>query len=276
MRAEAAAGGAAAAVAAKVAAVVIAVAVIAGAVVITLSAAAENRPAAGAQQGLRVSTQTVQASYDDVKLNVTAGIVQVSGHADRGVQQAINDALRDQVGDEVNLLREQVAATRREVGDDPRRDAPVDLVVTPSVRLQNDDFLSVRYENAPTSDLITNSSWTTYRTITVDLRTGSPLGPTAIFGRGDISQPTAEEVSRVIEAQEPGNICGVSAPLRLTPADFAENVRIAYSRDAVEFTLVLPVLPGYANACGIPTVAVPYGDLAHLDDAKLAGELAGR
>jgi hypothetical protein len=270
----AAGGGAAAAVAAKIAAVVIAVAVIAGAAVITFSATAENAPPAGAQQSLRVSTQTVQTSYDDVKLNVTAGIVQVTGHPDGHVQQTINDALRDQVGDEVNVLREQVAGTRRQVGDHPQRDAPFNLVVTPDVRLQNDNFLSVRYENVPTSDLITNSSWTTYRTITVDLRTGRSLGPTAIFGQDNVSKPTADGVSRAIEAQESGNVCGLQTPLTLTPEDFAEHVQIAYTRDAVEFTLVLPSLPDYTNACGIQTVGVPYDDVSNLVDSTLVRELA--
>jgi protein kinase-like protein len=271
-----AAGGAAAAVAAKVAAVVIAVVVIAGAAVITFQAKEDIGSPAGGAQALRVGTQTAQATYNDVNLNATAGIVQVSGHEDRGVQQAINDALRAPVNDEVNTLREQVAGARRGAVGHPQQNAPFNLVVTPSIRLRNDNFLSVRYENAPTSDLITNSSWTSYTTVTVDLRTGRALGPLAIFGQERVSKPTADRVSEAIEAQEPGNVCGIGTPLQLKSEDFPEHVQIAFTGDAVEFTLVLPLLPGYANACGIPTVAVPYDDISNLVDAQLTRELTGR
>jgi hypothetical protein len=270
-----AAGSATGALAAKVAAAVIAAVVVAGAVVIGVSVGSANKPSAAAGQDLRVGTQTVQASYDDVKLDVTAGIVQVSGHRDRTVQRAINDSLRAPVNDEVTLLRDQVASARRNTNGHPRQNAPFTLKVKPSIRLQNNNFLSVRYDNQPASDLITNSSWESFNTVTVDLRTGRALGPTAIFGDKPISQQTADQLADALEAQEPGNICGIDRPLRLTPTDFVDRVQIAYTRDTVEFTLVLPLLTGYANACGIPTVGVAYDDIRNLTDPRLAAELTG-
>jgi hypothetical protein len=267
------AGGVGAAIAAKVAAAVIAVAVIAGAAVITVNAvSAPESPAAG-QQTLRVGTQTVRASYDDVALDVTAGIVQVSGHPDRTVQRAVNDALRTPVNDEVTSLHDEIGRVRDTVGDHPQRDAPFDLQVTASVRLHNDDFLSVRYDNKPTSDLITNSSWESFTTVTVDLRTGRALEPTAIFGGGPVTRQTADALTGALDAQVPGGICGMPGTLALTPTDFPDRVRIAYTRDAVELTLVLSGMPGFANACGIPTVAVPYNEIADLVDPKLRAGL---
>jgi hypothetical protein len=267
------AGGVGAAVAAKVAAAVIAVAVIAGAAVITVNAVSAQEPPAATQQALRVGTQTVRASYDDVALDVTAGIVQVSGHPDRTIQRAVNDALRTPVNDEVTALHDEIGRVRDTVGDHPQRDAPFDLQVTASVRLHNDDFLSVRYDNKPTSDLITNSSWESFTTVTVDLRTGRALGPTAIFDDGPVTARTAGALTDALDAAVPGGVCGMPGTLALTPADFPDRVRIAYTRDAVEFTLVLPTMPGFANACGIPTVAVPYNEIADLVDPKLRAEL---
>lgn len=258
-----------AAVAAKVAAAVIAVAVIAGAAIITVNTVSTPESPASQQQALRVTTQTVRGSYDDVKLDVTAGIVQVSGHPDPDVQRAVNDALRAPVDDEVTSLHDEIGRVRDTVGDHPQRDAPFDLEVTASVRLRNDGFLSVRYDNKPTSDLITNSSWESFDTVTVDLRTGRALGPTAILGDGPVTPRTADALTHALEAEVPGGICGMPATLALTPADFPDQVRIAYTHDAVEFTLVLPSMPGFANACGIPTVAVPYDEIADLLDPRL-------
>lgn len=262
------AGGVAAAVAAKVAAVVIAVAVVVGTTVIIVGAGSSDTPVVE-QQALRVNTQTVEATYDDVILNVSAQVVQVSGHPDPTVQQRINEALRAPVSDEINHLRENVAGARATTVGHPQRYAPFNLATRAAITLHNNDFVSVHYDHRVTSDLITNSDWSTASATTVDLHTGEALAADAIFTDAvDLNQ-----VARALDHDS--GVCGMPGQLSFARSDLGDIVRIGFTRNAIEFTIELPRLPGFANACGIPTIAVPYGEIDGLDQNLVAKLTAG-
>ncbi|WP_291416325.1 hypothetical protein, partial [Actinophytocola sp.] len=262
------AGGVAAAVAAKVAAVVIAVAVVVGATVIVVGVNGDGPPVAEAQ-ALSVDTQTVRTSYDDVILNVSAQVVQVSGHPNGTVQQRINDALRSSVDDEINQLRESIAATRELTAGHPQQNAPFNLATRAEITLRNNDFVSVHYDHRVRSDLITNSDWSTATATTVDLHTGAALAADAIF----TDAVDLTEVARALDHD--GGVCGMPGRLSFTRSDLGDVVRIGFTRNAIEFTLELPRIAGFANACGIPTIAVPYGEIDGLDKNLVAKLTAG-
>jgi hypothetical protein len=244
-------------VAAKVAAVVLAVAVVVGAVVVITNTVGDETPAAA----LAVDVRTARASYD-VNLDVTADIVQVSGHPDPAIEERIDRALQEPVNTEVNELRTSVDSLRDLLADEPRADTPVATTIEASVLLQNDNFVSVRYENQPVSDLITNSSWQSFATVTVDLRTGDTVGQIIRPGLG--TDQAMDMLERSLVDHSPDGLCDFD----LAPADLGENLLYAFTPDHVEFTVVLPLL-GAENACGIPTVQVPYDDLAGLLDPDL-------
>ena len=261
-------GGVAAAVAAKIAAVVVAVAVVVGATVIVVGVNSGGSPPAE-QQALRVNSQTVRTTYDDVILNVSAQVVQVSGHPDSAVQQRINNGLRAPVNDEISRLRDNIAGTRELTPGHPQQNAPFNLDTTAKVLLRNDDFLSVHYDHAVVSDLITNSDWSTANSTTVNLRTGETLAPDAILTENaDLTQ-----VARALDRD--GGVCGMPGVLSITRDDFGDAVQVGFTRRAMEFTLELPRLSGFANACGIKTIAVPYGELDGLDRNLVAKLTAG-
>ena len=266
--ASAAAGGAAAksaagAVAAKVAAAVIGVAVVAGGTVIAVNVA--DDPPGVSQEAFAVDTRTETASYP-VNVDMSAQVVQVSGsqHA-----TALNEALRAPVDTRIRDLRDGIDGVRsgmRETGDD-RWDDPATITVTASILLRNANYLSVRYDNEPDTSLITNSSWQSYDTVTVDLRTGKALTNQQIY-RPD----TVAALADSLLAHSEGGLCddlisGYPA-LDLTQENLGKEVLVAFTRDHAEFSVVLPLL-GRANACGIQTVAIPYPDLAEILDPEL-------
>lgn len=218
---------------------------------------------------LSVDVRTLQASYD-VNLDVTADVVQVSGHPDRAIEERIDRALLAPVNGEIADLREGVDALRELLAEEERADDPVTTTITATVVLQNERFVSVRYENQPVSDLITNSSWQSFATATVDLRTGAAVE--GIF-RGAVEDGMDALAPLLVEYSADG-LCGAGS-IELAADDLGSKVLVAFAGDHVEVTVVLPLL-GQANACGIPTVDVPYeafGDL--LDPALVAGLTGG-
>lgn len=261
---------AASAVAAKIAATVIAVAVVATAAVVIVTTTTGDDPPAVAQEALSVSTRTEQASYD-VNVDVSAQVVQVSGV---GNAAALNEALRGPVDARIRELRDSFSATRQLLreSDDERWDTPVTIGITATVLLQNANYVSVRYDNLPASDLLTNTSWQSYDTVTVDLRTGKALTRDQIYRPG-----APDALVDALLPHSPYRLCEYEGadPITVTENDLGDEVTVAFTRDHASFTVELPVL-GRANACGIPTVDVPYADLADvLDPTLVQGLTAG-
>lgn len=255
---------AAGAMAAKVAAAVVGVAVVAGAAVVVINTTGDDPPSVS-QEALSVSTVTERASYP-VNVDVSMQVVRVAG---AGNTTALNEALRAPVDSRIRDVRNAMAAVRSDMrdSDDERWDDPATITVTATVLLQNANFLSVRYDNEPDASLISNSPWQSYDTVTVDLRTGKALTTGEIF-RPD----AADALADAFEKGAPDKLCEDvstgSTGLDLVQENLGREVRVAFTRDHASFTVELPAL-GRANACGIPTIDIPYADLGDVLNASL-------
>lgn len=262
----AAAKTAASAVAAKIAAAVVAVAVVTGATVIVVNTTGDDPPAV-TQEALSVNTVTEQASYP-VRVDVSTQVVQVSGVANAA---ALNEALRAPVAARIGSLRHDIGLIRddmRESGDD-RWNAPTDIKVTATVLLRNSSYVSVRYDNQPNVGSISNSSWQSYDTVTVDVRTGKALTREQIFRPG-----APDALLEALLAHSPDRLCEDGdvnvggAGLVFVEDNLGKEVTVAFARDHASFTIELPAF-GRTNACGIRTVDIPYPDLTDVLDATL-------
>ncbi|MFL6119973.1 serine/threonine-protein kinase [Actinophytocola sp.] len=266
----AAAKSAIAAAAAKIAAVVVGAAVVVSATVIIVNTTGDDPPGV-TQEALSVSTVTERADYQ-VNVDVSAQVVRVSGV---GGADALNAALRAPVDTRVRQLRanlDDVRSGMRDSGDE-RWDDPATITITATVLLQNADYLSVRYDNEPDTSLISNSSWQSYDTVTVDLRTGKALTIDQIYRPG-AAGPLAGVLVATGEMCESADL-NPTRDLTLTEDNLGDQVKVAFTRDHASFTVELPALDR-PNACGIPTVDIPYGQLADvLDPTLVRGLTAG-
>jgi serine/threonine-protein kinase len=245
-------------VAAKVAAAVVGVAVVAGAAVIVINTT--DGPPAASQEAFAVDTRTETASYQ-TNVAVSAQIVQVSGSP---VAESLNAALRAPVDDQVTMVRKSVDSIRddmREYGDD-RWDDPVTIEVKATVLLRNADYVSVRYDNQPRLGSLSDSSWQSYDTVTVDVRTGKALTVDQIF------QPDgAAALSDALNENYPDELCSTistgDTSIDIPKDALGKYVLVAFTREGAEFTIELSVFDR-ATACGIPTFELPYESLTEV------------
>lgn len=253
---------AAGAVAAKVAAAVIGIAVAAGGTVIAVDTIGDDPPAAAEQAPFTVDTVVEQASYE-VDIDVTAELVQVSNHEDPSVEESIDEALRRPVDEEITYLRESVAEIREMIDGQPQADDPVTITVDAEILLQNREFVSVRYDVQPTLNGLSDSSWQTYETVTVDLRNGGVLTPSAMFQPEVLTPEGMDELALQLIRNSDGPLCpdpSGASELDFGVENLSEEIAVAFTDTEAEFTVDLPGL-GHTTACGIQTVSVPYEDL---------------
>jgi serine/threonine-protein kinase len=259
------------AAAAKIAVAVVGIAVVASATVIIVNTTGDDRPAVP-QEALSVRTVTEQASYQ-VNVDLSAQVVRVAGVSDA---DELNAVLRAPVEIRVRELRDAIDGVRtgmRSSGDE-RWDDPATIRISATVLLRNADYLSVRYDNEPDSSLISNSPWQSYDTVTVDLRTGKGLTLPEIY-RPNAATALAEAFMTAAPDKLCEDVSTGGTDLTLTPQNLDHEVKVAFTRDHASFTVELPAL-GRANACGIPTIDIPYGDLADvLDPTLVQGLTAG-
>lgn len=257
------------AVATKVAAAIIGAAVVAGGAVIVVDTVTD--PPGGAQEAFAVDTVTERASYP-VNVDVSAQVVRVSGSP---VADRINAALRAPVDARIRDLRDSIASVRDTLGDDERADELVDVEITSHLRLRNANFLSVRYENQPDVGAISNSSWHSYDTVTVDLRTGRALTPEQVFRPEARTADGLDALEQKLVDHSPEPLCEDptgGSELDIAADDLGGAILVTFTRDGAEFTVDLPAL-GHITACGIRTVVIPYADLTDVLDPALAREL---
>ena len=255
------------AVAAKVAAAVVGAAVVVGATVIVVNTTGDDPP----PEPLAVSVRTEQASYN-VNLDVSTQFVAVSGSAKA---DELNAALRAPVDAEVRRVRDSVAGIRQDMRGygDERWDDPVTLDITAEVLLQNEKYVSVRYDNQPRLGLLSDSSWQNYSTVTVDLATGRALTPDEVFRPG-----SAAKLYDVL-AEEP-QVAGCKdtmtgeVQVEVTEDDLGEGVLVAFTRDHASFVADLAALGGY-TVCGTAIVDVPYDELTEVLNPSLVDGLTG-
>jgi hypothetical protein len=257
---------AAGALAAKAAAAVVGAAVVVGATVIVVNTTGDDPPPA---QPFAVSVRTEQASYN-LNMNVSAQVVAVSGSQRAG---ELNAALRAPVDAEVRRVRDSVASIRQDMrGDgDERWDDPVTIEVEAEVLLQNENYVSVRYDNQPNLGLLTDSSWQSYDTVTVDLDTGRALTTDEMFlpdGAGMLANRWMR-VESIAGCTDP--VTGQSR-LDLTNEDLGTDVLVAFTRDHASFTVDMSAL-GRFTACGTPIVDMPYDELTEVLDPAFVDKL---
>jgi serine/threonine-protein kinase len=263
---------AAGALAAKVAAAIVGVAVVAGGAVVVINTIGDDPPAAS-QEAFAVVTKDEKVEYP-VNLTFDAQVVEVTGVAN---SDALNAALRAPLDARVDSLREDLNGIRdllQEDPDDERWDDPVTIKVSAAVLLANADYVSVRYYNEPNAGAISNSSWQSYDTVTVDRRTGKALAPTRIYRPG-----TLDRLADTLLASSADRLCADNAidsdELDLAEANLGTDLTVAFTREHATFTVDLPAF-GRINACGIRVVDVPYADLTEiLDPALVTGLTAG-
>jgi serine/threonine-protein kinase len=267
----AAAKSAAGVVAAKIAAAVIGIAVVAGGTVIAVNAA--DDPPEISQEILVVEMPTETASYP-TNFAVSAQVVRVSGseHA-----AELSAALRAPVDGAVRYLRDGVDAIRTDMrnSSDDRWDDPVSVAVKGQVLLHNAKYLSVRYDTQPDLGQLTDSSWQTYATVTVDLRNGKALTTEDTF------QPDAAgRLADVLVEKVPDKLCEdlLTGSVRLddlAESNFGKEMTVAFTPDHASFTFDLAAF-GRTTACGTPVVDLPYDELTGvLDPTLVAGLTAG-
>lgn len=251
---------AAGAVAAKIAAAVIGIAVAAGGTVIAVETIGDDPPAAA--QPFAVDTVVEQASYE-VDIDATVELVQVSNHEDPAVEEALDEELRRPVDEEITYLRESVADLRTMIAGQPQADDPVTIEVDAEILLQNREFVSVRYDVQPMLNGLSDSSWQTVKTVTVDLRNGGVLTPGAMYQPDVLTPEGLDELALLLIRNSDGPLCpdptGASE-LDLAPENLSQEVAVAFTDTEAEFTIDLAGL-GHITACGIQTVSVPYEDL---------------
>jgi serine/threonine protein kinase len=270
------AGGAAAktaagAVAAKVAAAIVGVVVVAGGAVVVINTVGD--PPAASQEAFAVTTRTETASYP-TNMTVSAQLVQVTGTPQA---DALNAALRAPVDAKIRDVRDSVDTIRKDMKDygDDRWDDPAKMVVTASVLSRNANYVSVRYDNQPDLGLLTDSSWQTYDTVTVDLRTGKALST------DEILRPNgAQTLADVLVDQVPDKICpdlttGSGRLDDLSEKSFGPYVTVAFTRDHASFTIEQSAF-GRMTACGTTVIDLPYAVLDEvLDPALVRGLTTG-
>jgi serine/threonine-protein kinase len=266
----AAAKATASAVAAKVAAAVVGAAVVAGATVIVVNTTGEDPPAA---EPFAVSVQAEQASYD-VNLDVSAQVVTVSGSARA---DELNDALRAPVDTAVREVRDGVASIRQDMKgyDDDRWDDPAKIDVTADVLLQNEHYVSVRYDSQPDLGQLTNSSWQSYRTVTVDLDTGKAVTTDEMFQPGGVAALADHWLQEEKLTGCPDMTSG-STRLELAEEDIGTDALVAFAPDHASFSVELWRFGNRATACGTQIVDMPYDELTDvLDPAFVDGLTTG-
>jgi serine/threonine-protein kinase len=228
-------------------------------------------PPAASQEAFAVDTRTETASYQ-VNVDVSAQIVQVSGSP---VADALNAALRKPVDDEIADVRKSVDSLRddmRESGDD-RWDDPVSIDVKATVLLRNPDYVSVRYDNQPTLGPLTNSSWQSFDTVTVDLRTGKALTLDQLYRPG-----AAAALSDALFAEYADELCPTISTgetrVDITEESLGKYVVVAFAGDHAEFTIELSNFDR-ATACGVLTYELPYEKLTQVLRPELVRGLTG-
>ncbi|MFC4853253.1 hypothetical protein [Actinophytocola glycyrrhizae] len=215
-----------------------------------------------------MTTATEQASHP-VNVAVSAQVVRVSGPRNA---EAVNEALRAPVDARLRAVRDDIAAVRARLRDDDERwDDPASITITANALVQGTDFVSVRYDNQPDTSLITNSSWQSFDSVTVDVRTGEALTPDEIYRPGAAGELADRWLDEEAIAGCPDISTG-SARVDLTEENLGREVTVAFARDHASFTVELPRL-GRANACGIPTVDLPYDELSEVLDPVLVADL---
>jgi eukaryotic-like serine/threonine-protein kinase len=261
---------AAGAVATKIAAAVIGAAVVVSATVVVINTTGDDPPAV-TQEALSVNTRTEQASYQ-LNVDISAELVEVSGV---GNAATLNESLRAPVDARVRDLRDEFAGIRQMLrrGDDERWDDPVRITVEATVLLRNANYLSVRYYNLPDASLISNSSWESYDTVTVDLRTGAALAPERIYVPGSVDRLASQLLGHTDDRLCTDYTIG-GGELDLTEQNLGREVTVAFTRDHATFTVELPAF-GRINAFGTRVVDVPYADLAGVLDPTLVRGLTG-
>jgi hypothetical protein len=245
----------------------VAAAVVVGATVIVVNTTGDDPPPA---QPFAVSVQTEQASYT-VNLDVSAQVVEVSGSPRA---EELNAALRAPVDSAVRHVRDGVASIRQDMRGygDERWDDPVSIDVTADVLLQNENYVSVRYDSQPDMGQLSDSSWQAYDTVTVDLDTGKALTTAEMFqpdGAGMLANRWMDEESIT---GCPDTSTGATR-LDLTEENIGEEVLVAFTRDHASFTVKLSDFGFRATACGTQIVDMPYDELTEVLDPELVDKL---
>ena len=263
----AAAKATATAAAAKVAAAVVGAAVVVGATVIVVNTTGEDPPAA---EPFAVSVTAEQASYE-VNVDVSTQVVTVSG-ADNADE--VNAVLRAPVDGVVREVRDGVATIRQDMReyDDDRWDDPAKIDVTADILLQNDELVSVRYDSKPDLGGLTNSSWQSYRTVTVDLATGKALTTDDMFQSGGLSALADHWLQEENLTGCPDMTSG-SRRLELNTENMGKDALVAFAPDHASFTVDLSRFGNRATACGTQIVDMPYDELTDVLEPALVDRL---
>jgi hypothetical protein len=130
----------------------------------------------------------------------------------------------------------------------------------------------VRYDSRPDLGVLTNSSWQSYGTVTVDLTTGEALAAEDVFQPGGIDALADLWTEEESITGCPDYWTGATR-LDLTRENIGRDVLVAFAADHASFTVELSAFGSRATACGTQVVDMPYDELTDVLDPALVDGL---
>ncbi|MEV6905477.1 serine/threonine-protein kinase [Amycolatopsis sp. NPDC051071] len=251
--------------------VVAATAAVVGSVVIFSEPSTPPQPPPTTQQAvaLKVAMKTRAGTVPGTTLQFRGQYPEVTGGPDAAWSKRVNDA-----------LTAPIDAWNRETGPgaaklEPER-GPYVLNTQVDVRMQNERYLSVRYEHG--LDNAPHSTWNMGRSVVlIDLTSGNPVAPADLFRPGTFTDEGMAKLSDLLWPDH-NQGCGLTTWIPIKPADLAGpgelKVFPSFTPAEVELTINFNRL-GFETACGVQTMKLPYDKMSELLKPELVAGLTG-
>jgi hypothetical protein len=251
--------------------VVAATAAVLGSVVVFSDSSSPPQPPPATTQAvaLKVAVKTRTGTMPGSTIGIRGDYPEVSGSSDQAWLKRVNDALAAPIDEWTRETGPGAAQLEPERG-------PYVLTTKVDVRMQNERYLSVRYEHG--LDNAPHPTWLMGRsTVLIDLTSGTALAPADLFRPGMFSDQGMLALSdRLWPDHDQG--CALKDWNPIVPADLTgpgeRKVFPSFTPSEVELTINFNRL-GFETACGVQTVKFPYDKLADLLNPDLVAGLTG-
>ncbi len=220
---------------------------------------------------LKVAMKTRTGTVPGTDLPFRGQFPEVTGGPDQAWSKRVNDALTAPIDEWNRETGPGAARLRAEHGG-----GPYALNTTADVRMQNERYLSVRYEHG--LDNAPHSTWNMGRSaVLIDLKSGTAVPSADLFRPGMFTDQGMLALSdRLWPDHDQG--CALTTWTPIKPADLAgpgeRKVFPTFTPAEVELTINYNRL-GFETACGVQTMKLPYDKLADLLNPELVAGLTG-
>lgn len=246
-------------------------AVVGSAVVFSDSSAPPPQSPPTTQQAvaLKVAMKTRTGTVPGTSLEFRGQYPEVTGGPDQAWSKRVNDALTAPIDEWNRETGPGAAKLEAERG-------PYALTTSVDVRMQNDRYLSVRYEHG--LDNAPHSTWNMGRSsVLIDLQSGTALTPADLFRPGMFSDQGMLTLSDRLWPDH-NQVCALKTWTPIKPADLSgpgeRKVFPTFTRSEVELTINFHRL-GFETACGVQIMKLPYDKLSDLLRPELVAGLTG-